>query len=141
MAYCLLEPTVYHTILELLVISRPVGIGQRTVLYHYAVFLSIFFLSPYMWKGKGHPRTDHEVAQREYKYSSTLSLTSALDGVSVQSHAPAALPPGMTRYPLYRRLGGPSTGPDGCRKSRCPPPFPISCFCRNQQPSLIGEKR
>jgi hypothetical protein len=23
-----------------------------------------------------------------------------------QRHAPAALPPGMTRYPLYRRLGG-----------------------------------
>jgi hypothetical protein len=22
-----------------------------------------------------------------------------------QRHAPAALPPGMTRYPLYRRLG------------------------------------
>ena len=27
-----------------------------------------------------------------------------------QRHAPAALPPGKTRYPLYRRLGGP-TGP------------------------------
>ena len=24
-----------------------------------------------------------------------------------QRHASAALPPGMTRYPLYRRLGGP----------------------------------
>ena len=24
-----------------------------------------------------------------------------------QRHAPAALPPGKTRYPLYRRLGGP----------------------------------
>ena len=33
-------------------------------------------------------------------YSSTLSLTSALDGVGGQSHAPAALPPGMSRYPL-----------------------------------------
>jgi hypothetical protein len=28
-------------------------------------------------------------------------------GVSGQRHAPAALPPGMNRYPLYRRLGGP----------------------------------
>jgi hypothetical protein len=27
-------------------------------------------------------------------------------GVSGQRHAPAALPPGKTRYPLYRRLGG-----------------------------------
>ena len=27
--------------------------------------------------------------------------------VGGQQHAPAALPPGKTRYPLYRRLGGP----------------------------------
>ena len=27
--------------------------------------------------------------------------------VGGQRHAPAALPPGKTRYPLYRRLGGP----------------------------------
>ena len=41
-------------------------------------------------------------------YSSTLSLISALDGGVVgQRHAPAALPPGETRYPLYMRLGGP----------------------------------
>jgi hypothetical protein len=26
-------------------------------------------------------------------------------GVGGQRHAPAALPPGMTRYPLYRSLG------------------------------------
>jgi hypothetical protein len=28
-------------------------------------------------------------------------------GVGDQLHAPAALPPGKTRHPLYRRLGGP----------------------------------
>jgi hypothetical protein len=28
-------------------------------------------------------------------------------GVGCQRHAPAALPPGKTRYPLYSRLGGP----------------------------------
>jgi len=28
-------------------------------------------------------------------------------GVGGQRHTPAALPPGKTRYPLYRRLGGP----------------------------------
>ena len=27
--------------------------------------------------------------------------------VGGQRHGPAALPPGKTRYPLYRRLGGP----------------------------------
>jgi hypothetical protein len=36
-----------------------------------------------------------------------LEVTQALDGVDDQRHAPAALPPGMTRYPLYRRLGRP----------------------------------
>ena len=28
-------------------------------------------------------------------------------GVGGQRHSPTALPPGKTRYPLYRRLGGP----------------------------------
>jgi hypothetical protein len=40
-------------------------------------------------------------------YSSTISLTSALDGLSGQRHAPAALPPGKSQYPMYRKLGGP----------------------------------
>jgi hypothetical protein len=55
-------------------------------------------------KGKVHPRTGHEDPEMEYMYSSTLSLTSVLDGVGGQRHAPAALPPG-TGHPLYRRLG------------------------------------
>jgi len=55
-----------------------------------------------------HPRTGHEGPEGE-KYSSTLSLTSALDGMSDQCHAPASLPPGKTWYPLYRRLGGPQS--------------------------------
>ena len=41
------------------------------------------------------------------KYSSTLPSTSALDGVGGQRNAPAALPPGKTRYPFYRRLDRP----------------------------------
>jgi hypothetical protein len=61
-------------------------------------------------KGKGtvHPRIGHEGPEGEKRYSSALSLTSALDGsVGGQRHAPAALPSGKTVYPLYRRLGGP----------------------------------
>jgi len=46
-------------------------------------------------------------AERGGGNSSTLSLTSALDGVCGQRHVPAALSPGKTRYPVYRRLGGP----------------------------------
>jgi hypothetical protein len=58
-------------------------------------------------KGKVHPRTGHEDSEREQRYSCTLPLTPTLDGVGGQRHALAALPPGKTRYPLYRRLGGP----------------------------------
>jgi hypothetical protein len=58
---------------------------------------------------KGHPRTGHEGPEGEWRYSSTLSLTLALDGVGGQLHVSAALPPppGMTRYPFYKRLGRP----------------------------------
>ena len=61
-------------------------------------------------EGKGHPRSVHEVPEGEKSCSSTLSLTSALDGVSGQCHAPAAIHPEKTQYPLYRKLGGPQGG-------------------------------
>ena len=50
--------------------------------------------------------------------SSTLSLTSALEEVSGQPHAPAALTPGKTRYPLYtyRGLVGRQDQSGGVRK-------------------------
>jgi hypothetical protein len=53
-------------------------------------------------------------------YSSTFPSTSALDEVGVQRHAPAALPPGKTRYSLYRRLGGPQ-GRSGQVRKISPP--------------------
>jgi hypothetical protein len=43
--------------------------------------------------GKVDPRTGHEEPKGEKRYRSTLSLTSALDGVGGQHHAPVALPP------------------------------------------------
>ena len=55
-------------------------------------------------------------------YSSTLSLTSALE-VGGQRHAPAALPPGNTRYPLCRGLGGPQGRSGQVRKISPPPRF------------------
>jgi len=57
--------------------------------------------------GKVHTITGHKDPVEEQRYSFTLSLTSALDGVGGERHAPAALPPGKTQYPLYRRLGRP----------------------------------
>ena len=71
-------------------------------------------------KGKVHPRTGQEGPDGEQMYSSTLSLTSALDWVGGQRHGPAALPPGKTRYPLYRRLGGPQGRTGRIRKNLIP---------------------
>jgi hypothetical protein len=42
-------------------------------------------------------------------------------GVGGQRHAPATLPPGMTQYPLYRRLGKPQ-GRSGRVLKISPPP-------------------
>jgi hypothetical protein len=56
-------------------------------------------------------------------YSSTLSLTSALDEVGGQRHAPATLPPRKTRYPFYKWLGGPQSRSGQVRKISPPPGF------------------
>ena len=72
-------------------------------------------------KGKARPVTGHEVPEGENRYSSTLSLTSALDVVGDQRHAPAALPPEKTPYTLYRRLGV-SQGPSGVVRKISHPP-------------------
>ena len=44
-------------------------------------------------------------------------------GVGGQHHAPAALPPGKTRYPLYRRLGRPQGRSGPVRKISPSPGF------------------
>jgi hypothetical protein len=68
-----------------------------------------YFTCVSIWsKGKG---------KGDYRYSSTLSLTSALDGVGGQRHGPAALPTGITRYPVYRGGVGPRVGLNWCCKT------------------------
>jgi hypothetical protein len=44
-------------------------------------------------------------------------------GVGGQWHAPAALPPGKSRYTLYRRLGGPQGRSGRVLKISLPPGF------------------
>ena len=52
------------------------------------------------------PFTGHEGPQGEYSYSSTLFQTSTLEGGEGSgSRTCSTLPPGKTRYLLYRRLG------------------------------------
>ena len=64
------------------------------------------------------PKNRPRMSRREQMYSSTLSVTSALDGVSGQGHAAAALPPGKTLYPS---LFGHRFRLKDCGKSRPPP--------------------
>jgi hypothetical protein len=68
---------------------------------------------------KVHPITGHE-GPEVYRYSSTLSFNSTLDGVGGQCHAPVAVPPGRTRYQLFWRLGGPQ-GRSGRVRKISPP--------------------
>jgi len=91
------------------VISTPLA-QSRTINHPFEMFQNIKDKG----KGKVITRTGHEGPKREYRYSSPLSLTSVLDCVGGQHHAPAALPLGQIRYPMYRRLGG----TQGCGKSR-----------------------
>jgi len=50
---------------------------------------------------------EHDVYGGQQRYSSTLFLTSALEGDEGSvSRSGSTLPLGKTRYPLYRRLGG-----------------------------------
>jgi len=59
-------------------------------------------------KGKVHPKTGNEGPEVEQRYSSTLSLTSELDGGRWSTPRPGRFSPGKeTWYPLYRRLGEP----------------------------------
>jgi hypothetical protein len=68
-------------------------------------------------KGKGHPITGHEGPEGEQKYSSTLSLTSALDGWVVNA-TPRPLYP-QERPGTHFIVGwvGPRAGLDKCGKS------------------------
>jgi len=68
-------------------------------------FLTLKRTTTIKFKGKIHPTTSHGGPEGEYKYSSTLSLNLALDGVGVQRHGPAALNLGKTGGTLLQEAG------------------------------------
>jgi hypothetical protein len=79
--------------------------------------------------GRFHPFIDHEGPWGEQRYSSTLFLTVALEGGEGSAlHPGRTLPLGKTRYPLYRRLGGPQ-GRSGQVRKISPPPGFFFCPC------------
>ena len=78
----------------------------------------------YIYKGEIHPRTGHEDPVGEKMYSSTLSLTSGIDRGGWTTPHPGRVTPGKeTRYPLYRRLGGPQGRSGQVRKISPQPGF------------------
>ena len=75
-------------------------------------------------KFKFHPRTSHESLEGEKRYSSTLSITSALDGSGWSTPRPSLFTPGKkTQCLLYRRLGGPQGQSGQVRKMSPLPGF------------------
>jgi hypothetical protein len=76
------------------------------------------------FKGNVCPITCHEGTEGEKRYSSTLSVISALEaGVWSTPLFGRITPEKAARYPLYRRLGRTRAGLNGCGKSRPPPGF------------------
>jgi hypothetical protein len=65
-------------------------------------------------KSKVHPITCHKGTEGKQRYSSTLSLTLALDeGWWLMPHPGHFTPGKESHYPLYKRLGGPQNW-SGC---------------------------
>jgi hypothetical protein len=57
-------------------------------------------------KSKGHPLTGHENPEGDYTYRSTLSLTSALDGVVVNATPRLLYPRNRDPVPILQGLAG-----------------------------------
>ena len=96
------------------------------------------------WSVKIHPTTGHEGPEGKYTYSSTLSLTSALDGGGWSTPRPGRFTPKKDPVGSYRRLGGPQGQSGGVRKISPPPGFdprtiqPVaSCYTDCAIPAFI----
>ena len=98
-------------------------------------------------KDKFHPRTGHEDPDAEYKYSSTLSLTSSLDVVGWLMPRPSRFTPRKdTRYPSHRSLGEPQGQSGRVRKISLVPGFDLGIptelsRSRNDKQNQIYVKR
>ena len=66
---------------------------------------------PNIFTTKFHPQRILQIKRTEGEkmYNFTLSLISALDGGWLSAPCPSCFTQAKTRYPLYRRLGGPHT--------------------------------
>jgi len=79
--------------------ASPVQVATET--HHYT---SLFGAATSKGKGKAHPRTGHEGPYGEQRYSSILSLTSALDEVGGQ-HRLGRSTPGKDPIAIVKEAG------------------------------------
>jgi hypothetical protein len=80
-------------------------------------------------KGKGHPRTVHEGPVWVWRYSSAISLTSALDWSGWSTPRPDRLTLGKRPGTHFIKCWvGPRAGLDVCEKSRPSPGFDPRTF-------------
>ena len=90
-------------------------------------------------KGKVRPSTGHEGSEGKWMRSSTLSLTSTLEGGAWLTPRPANLPAGKRhRTDCMGVWVGTRAGPDGCEKSRPHRDFfVLSCTLNVLHPFLL----
>ena len=138
------------------VFSRVVPWNIQMLERHAAVFLDQFILISwkefwtervnkskvtYLWwydKGKVLSRTGREGPEGEWKYSSTLSLTSVLDGGGWLTPRFSRFSPG--NGPGTHCIGGLAGSRaclDGCEKSRLKPGF-FMMVCRRKRAGIFG---
>jgi hypothetical protein len=76
--------------------------GNHNTLIAGKIKKSLYFVQR---KGTVHPRTGHEGSEGEQKYSSTVSLTSALDGGGWWTPRPGRFTPGNDPVPIVQEAG------------------------------------
>jgi len=122
MDFCSTECTTFDTVVLYLLLYTAYFNNTQTLIF-------LMWAHYVLWetgsKGKVKVKFAQEQTtktQGEYRYSCTLSLTSALDGGGCSTPRPGRFTPWKeTRYPLYRRLGGPQ-GRTGRAQKISPPP-------------------
>ena len=107
--YSLHIKTQYLKILQFTIPHIYIGLLYQPTVTYLRTFVSLYNGELFTFKkGKVRPTTDHKGPERKLRYSSTLSLTSALYAGGRLTPRPDRFTPGKeTRYLLYRRLGGP----------------------------------
>ena len=75
-------------------------LSQGSAAVHHCVQSKIQVTCNGLGEGKGHPRTGHEGPEEEKMYSSTLSLTLALDGGGWSMSHPGRFTPRKDPVPI-----------------------------------------